>query len=729
MSAKSTHAALVDAIERRTTYLIRQYLLAIEVLFSAPNVDTFRTSKTLQREIETTARDIERFALQWAALVPEHDVVRAAVARELFQRYDFHADDIAQIREVLHLDSPTVLTEYEALTGQPLHAALMTGPRTQALGNATQELSFLAVGVQRDIEAVMTWRYLQRGEMLFDEDDAGDSLYIIVSGNLRVEKRQPDGSYQLLVERGVGRIIGEMAVITDDLRSARVVAARDSELIRFAQADFNALTVQHPQIMLSMAQVIINRFRETLAARPVTRQLKTVAFIALGHDIHQYVQLVGAALRAYGTTLHLTIDNLDDKFFDGAARALKDPFEIRSIATMLNEAEEQYDFILFEATGDNPDWTERALLQADHVFLVAQGGTDPAPQPIEDLLNTTAARTIPTELVLVYPDGTRHGHNTAAWLDARPQLADHYNVHLNADGAARLARRIAGRMVGLVFGGGALRVYAQGGVLRVLQEDGVPLDYVGGTSAGGIIAALAAEGLNTAEMRAAVEQGLTDFLDYTLPFVALTAGKRITENLQAIFQERKIEDMFTKFYCVATNASTAEEVIFTRGLIWRALRASASLPGVFPPIIADNEQGDLLVDGAVLNNLPVDVMRRLCNGTVIAVDISTPKATARRYNHGDYVSGINILLNRLNPLRKKRIKGPSMAPFLSRLSYISSMQVRAQSRNAADLIITPDVAEFSIFDSSAFDAMFARGVAAGTAALQQWHSEHPGWKW
>jgi predicted acylesterase/phospholipase RssA/CRP-like cAMP-binding protein len=721
---------LADAIERRTTYLVRQFLLAVEVLFADPDADTFRTSPTRTAELDVTRYDLDRFAAQWAALVPDDPRSRAALFHELSQRYPLKAQRVPNLQRVLGLADPAVHDAYHAQFEQTIERAFVDTDPAHAHQHTTNQINFLDLVVQNDLQQSMEWRFLPRGEMLFDEGDPGDSLYIITSGNMRVEKRQPDGTYQLLAERGVGRIIGEMAVITDDTRSARLVAARDSELIRFGQDDFNELTTNHPQIMLSMTQIIIRRFRETLAARPATRTMRTVAFVPLGEPQPAVVAQVTRHLRLESSALHLTHATLDKHAFDGASAALDDPFLSRSVTTWLNEAEERYDYILFETDTTDSAWTQRALLQADHIFLLARGDGDPAPYPIETILDNPALADIPTELLIVYPDGTASPRRTRAWLDARPWSDDYYNLRDNADGIARLARRIAGKMVGLVFGGGALRAYAHGGVYQAMLAEGITVDYVGGTSAGAIAAALVALEMEPPEMRTRVEQGLTRFMDYTLPLIALTTGKRITENLHAIFGDHTIEDQFVKFYCVATNASTAEEVVFTAGILWRALRASSSLPGVFPPVIADNTEGDLLVDGAVLNNVPSDIMRQRCPGVVIVVDVSeAKKTTGRRYNHGDYISGVAVLLNRMNPLRRKRIKGPNMARFLSRLSYISSMKDRASRQSDADILILPDVGQYSIFDEGASEAMFAAGEVAGQAALAAWHAQHPGWVW
>ena len=197
----------------------------------------------------------------------------------------------------------------------------------------------------------------------------------------------------------------------------------------------------------------------------------------------------------------------------------------------------------------------------------------------------------------------------------------------------RLARLASGHGVGLVLSGGGARGFAHLGALRALRESGVPVDAVGGCSMGAPIAGGIALDLDDAELIALAEKQFHRLLDYTLPVVALLKGQRISRNIDDNFGTFDIEDLWLPFYCVSTNLTTSR---LRRPPPWSqrgsAIRASVAIPGVLPPVPFE---GDLLVDGGVLNNLPAQVMRTDSTiGTVIAVDVAPQRGPRARSDFG-----------------------------------------------------------------------------------------------
>ncbi|EQD48475.1 cyclic nucleotide-binding protein, partial [mine drainage metagenome] len=111
--------------------------------------------------------------------------------------------------------------------------------------------------------------------------------------------------------------------------------------------------------------------------------------------------------------------------------------------------------------------------------------------------------------------------------------------------------------------------------------------------------------------------------DYTLPFVSLVSGRKVSRMLFEAFGELAIEDLPLSFFCVSSNLTTGHPYVHRRGELWRALRASVSVPGVLPPVV---NAGQVLVDGGAMNNLPVDVMLELGRGPVIGCDAGADRA-------------------------------------------------------------------------------------------------------
>jgi len=230
--------------------------------------------------------------------------------------------------------------------------------------------------------------------------------------------------------------------------------------------------------------------------------------------------------------------------------------------------------------------------------------------------------------------------DTARWL-AHSAVADHHHLRDgHPEDMARLARMVTGTGYGLVLGGGGPRGFAHLGVLRALEEAGVPIDVVGGTSIGALMGAISALGMDDAERVARAVTAFTRsgrLVSPTLPLVALSSGRRVDRLLAEHLGPAMIEDLPQRFFCVSANLTTAEEVIHERGPLWPAVRASLSLPGIFPPVYAD---GHLLIDGGALDNVPVEVMRaRVGNGCVIAVDLSPEMEPMTAVPFGPGLSG------------------------------------------------------------------------------------------
>ena len=224
------------------------------------------------------------------------------------------------------------------------------------------------------------------------------------------------------------------------------------------------------------------------------------------------------------------------------------------------------------------------------------------------------------ELLLLHSGNFDPTVRAARWLSGLTVNAYHHMVHGDKFDSAKFLRLLTGTAVGLVLSGGGARGFAHIGVIRALNECGIPIDYVGGTSMGAVIAAQHALGWDwrsMSEVNRQAWQSCQPQRNYTLPLVALNSAKRMDRMLREMFGSAEIQDLRTNFFCVSTNLTRADAMIHHSGLLWKAVRASVSVPGIGPPAI---EAGEILVDGGLVNNLPVDVMKRFCSGDVVAVD-------------------------------------------------------------------------------------------------------------
>jgi CRISPR-associated DxTHG motif protein len=212
-------------------------------------------------------------------------------------------------------------------------------------------------------------------------------------------------------------------------------------------------------------------------------------------------------------------------------------------------------------------------------------------------------------------------------------------------------------------------------------------------------------------------------LDRTLPFTSVMASEKVTAAIREVMGDRQIEDLWRPFFCVSTNLSIAEPVIHERGSLWRAVRASIALPGVFTPIL--NEKNEVLVDGGVMNNFPVDILASRGEfGLIIGCNVSPRREKPSTYELGESLSGWRVLRNRLNPFAK-RLHVPSLPGIMLRTVEVNSLYHRKEVERLADILIEPDTHGFNFLDFAAYRTLEQLGYEAGRAALAAWAANTP----
>jgi NTE family protein len=273
-----------------------------------------------------------------------------------------------------------------------------------------------------------------------------------------------------------------------------------------------------------------------------------------------------------------------------------------------------------------------------------------------------------------------------------------------------MARVICGRAVGLVLSGGAARAYAHVGVIRALRESNTPIDFIGGVSMGAVIGAGLAMGWDDAELDHRIRQAFVEsnpVNDLTWPLIAITRGETVRERLKQHFVDRTICDLWLPFFCVSTNLTTGRQQIHRQGLLREVLRASLSLPGVLPPV---TDGDDVLVDGAILNNFPADVMRMLHTGPVIGVDV----AHDRSIEAAD-LKGPSSLVRWLTSGGWRN--GAPIVSVLMRAATVTASQQAAAAHELTDVLIQPKLDAIEIRDWKAYQPAVAEGYQATFSAL------------
>ena len=563
------------------------------------------------------------------------------------------------------------------------------------------------------------------GQVIFRQGDAGDGLYLVVSGRLRVSVAA-DGPDRMLYDVGRGAIVGEMALLTDRPRAATVSAVRDSDLLLLRVSSFTSLLERSPALVAGMIRLLADRLlavdRLLVVDRPRAPALggRTIAVACAGRDARAAAlvsgQLVAQLARA-GSVFRVDADVVARQLGPDAAQRGPGEGGRSELIGWLHAVERAHDRVIYQPDADDTAWSRLCLSQSDVVLLVASAEDDPAIGAVE--ARALAMSSLRCELVLLHPAHLAQPSATARWLERRP-VADYHHLRDGRPGdVARLARMITGTGCGLVLGGGGARGLAHLGVIRALEEAGVPIDVVGGTSIGAIMAALCARGLDDAErVRRVMAIARTGrrLITPTLPLIAFSAGRRVDQILAEHLTPVPIEDLPLRFFCVSASLTRAEAVVHERGPLWTAVRASLALPGIYPPVYAD---GDLLIDGAAVDNLPVDVMRdRVGAGRIVAVDVGSEVEPLAVAPYGPGLSGWRVLGRRLNPFTPAH-PVPGIAEILNRSTGLSQIRHRraALEDDRVDLLLSPPVTRLRGLDFKGGIALIEAGYRYAADAL------------
>jgi NTE family protein len=537
------------------------------------------------------------------------------------------------------------------------------------------------------IAGEIEWFSLPGGACLFEAGDQPDALYIVISGCLGAFSRTPDGHTRLVGRVTAGETVGEMALISGKPRTATVLALRDSELGRFSKQAFETLLLDHPQAMLRIAQLTVQRLESSQRQQRGKRAVpKTFTIVPHSADVDVGAfaeQLVAALNHGSRSTLVWSVK--------GSTHT----------SHWFANVEAANDFVVYVADAAVTPWSRLCLRQADALLLVARAESQPGPWAL--LQTRRDARTVLQrgELVLLHGDCIVAG-TASRWLEQNPGMA-HHHVRQRRD-VARLARLLTGRGIGLTLSGGGARGLAHIGVVKALRQSNIPIDAVGGTSLGAILGAGVAMEWTHDEL---VERFRRTFVatnplnDYTLPLMSLVSGRKVTGMLRQEFGELQIEDLPLPFYCVSSNLTTGRIAVHRSGSLWRWLRASVAIPGVLPPIF---HQGEVHVDGGAMNNLPVDVMREVGRGPVIGVDVGADRAFTADFDEVD-VPGLWKAMTWFRS-KKKRV---NIFQILWRAGMVNSAAATMAHREQTDLLLQPPLETIDMLNWQAFD----RAIEAG----------------
>lgn len=552
-------------------------------------------------------------------------------------------------------------------------------------------LASMAPETLADIAEEVRGFCLPAGQELPRDGAFARALFLVASGSLSVAVTSASGEMEEVATIPAGETVGEMSLITDEPPSARLFAVRDSELFMLDKPAFERLAHAHPALMRELCVIMAERLRRTTMRVRDRTASRTVALVAAepGLDMMGLAAEITDALSDTGLSIW-TID----------ARDAQQPTD------WFHRIEAAHDLVLYIADDPRDPWRRRAERRADRVFVVAR---EAPPASSDGSARAGETDRAAPEWVLIVDDRPNPSAVTSARGLTHIVRRDH------PKDVGRLARFMAGRAIGLVLSGGGARGFAHLGVVRALRQAGVPIDAVGGTSMGAIIAAGVAMEWDDAELAHRMRDAfvLTNPLtDVAVPLVAFFRGHKVAQLFDRHFGSARIENLPVPFFCVTSDLTAGTDAVQRAGPVARALRATVALPGVLPPVVFG---GHVHVDGGVMNNLPVEHMTRMAPGGVIASDVSGDTALLPGTHKG---------------------ATPGILSILVRTGTVGNEWQRREARRQALHVFEPMVADVGFRDWQAFDRASQRGFDHTRARLMEdpgllerlgvsWSDAHP----
>jgi NTE family protein len=548
------------------------------------------------------------------------------------------------------------------------------------------------------IAAHSEWLSLPGGWTLFEAGEPSDAMYVLLSGGLASYAPVGSDRRRFLNRIVAGETVGEMGLISGRPRSATVVALRDSELVRLSREAFDGMLRHHPSAMLGLARITVERLETQTRSHRRGRVAGPHSFTLLPQALE--VDVAGFALEFFEALSLL-----------GRTELVWSARGAEHTSHWFHKLETSNDYVVYVADHCDSTWSKLCLRQADALLLLANA--DSPATPWQALLAEPEARVARPRAELVLLHGRTRTHGAAErWL-AQTGPIPHHHVSGPQD-VQRVARMLTGTAVGLVLSGGGARGFAHLGVVRALRERHVPIDLVGGTSIGAIMGAAIASGWPDDRLREVFKRTFVDsnpLGDYTLPVVSLVSGRRVSERLRQEFGEIAIEDLPLPFYCVSANLTTGHASVHRRGELWRWLRASVAIPGVLPPVM---HRGEVHVDGATINNLPVDVMREMGRGRVIGVDVGADRTFISETDELDVPP-----LWRLMAWFRAQRRRPNIFQLLWRAGMVNSAAATLARREQTDLLLQPPLEDVDLLNWRAFERAIEAGYRHASERLDQ----------
>src|ERR1700744_2336304 len=537
--------------------------------------------------------------------------------------------------------------------------------------------------------AAMVRRDLVRGEVLVRQGDPSDALFMVLHGALAVHH---DGDPWPFTELRAGELIGEIGFFANMPRTANVVAIRDTSVLVLTRPAYHGLAQDTPAIAEALLAALALRFAKRTEQLPTTRRApvaRTVALVAAGNE---------AVPPDFDRRMREALARIDAEIVDLACVERMFPgrtLEDSEVSDWLNELEQATRLVVYLGSHQASAWTRKAIRQADVVVFACRGE---APASGLTEVQAFACEVHPASarrLVRVHDRRANEVSGKAAWLDLLPCFMSHHVALQDQIDFDSLVRFLPGRAIGFVAAGGGSFGAAHTGVYRAFRERGVMFDIFVGTSVGSAMAAGFAKNYEGDDPERGAHEIFVrtrSFRGPTWPRYALLDHKAFDRSLAEQYGAAcRIEDCWRPFAAIATNLSTHNLELIRSGLLWHAVRASSAIPGLLPPFFT--REGAMLVDGCLIDNVPLAPMHQLKSGPNLVVHFGNPATETFDVDYAALPGRLELIAAMLLPFGKKTLPAAPSAVNVLWRSLVAHQRYDALAMTPTDHVMRPPLPE------------------------------------
>ncbi|MCB9246469.1 MAG: patatin-like phospholipase family protein [Flavobacteriales bacterium] len=543
---------------------------------------------------------------------------------------------------------------------------------------------------------------LNCGDVLFRKGDPSDELYFLILGKMRAYDTDSTHLTRKLGEIHYGESVGEMGFLSGDKRSASVVALRRSIVAGMSSEVFRDICARKPEINNVLNTFLIKRLRRA----------NTIDFIRRSdqRSVMTFSPMQGTLNRStHDTVLQMLLERKH-------VCTLSSPDDPGKLRESIVQNERNFRHCIFSTAQSNEMAAQICGASDTLVVFATEDQVEEVSQYLSTALISDSQRnTIDLYLVLSY-EPSAIPVVAPKWLKLFAPGRIFKVRKDNLPDLQRISRLLTGEGTGLALSGGGAHGFAHLGVLKALKECNIPIDFVCGSSVGAIMAAGIAMDWSLEDILAKVRQDISmnnPLNDYSIPFpfTSILKGFRMEARLKRHFN-RNTQDTWINYLCLASNYQTAQVEKLDTGPLYKNIAASISIPGILPPKIVDQKY---LLDGGVLENVPVLSLREVFNGRIITVDLSFVK----KFDvlETEVPGPFQILVNKLNPFAAK-IKYPRLMNVVMKSLTLSSVQQQQVYRAASDIYINPRIRR-GFLAWKAFDQIVEEGYQAARKVLSE----------